>query len=113
MPRLLYRKNPSMDVITRDVIPMVMQEFSRSCEKHPHYTNDRVRQVGIVVEEAGEAMREAIDATRTRVDEYEIERLNAVPGAERRLFAELIQTAAMAIKAAAALQEDIYQGEVL
>jgi NTP pyrophosphatase (non-canonical NTP hydrolase) len=68
------------------VIEMIFSELRKAEEKHPGWPDDVIHAVGILVEEAGEAMQAAIDHTYSGGD---IERLRK----------ELAQTGAMAIRA--------------
>ena len=72
----------------KEVIQVVMRELERVEIQHPIWPNDPIHVVGIIEEEVGEAMREAINLIYFR------------ESADRdRLQKELVQTAAMAIRA--------------
>jgi hypothetical protein len=74
------------------IIDWIFTELRKAEEKHPGWPNDYVHMVGIVTEEVGEAMREAIDI------EYKMGRGTRAEKVER-LRKELTQSAAMAIRA--------------
>jgi hypothetical protein len=85
------------DVINDDVIP----ELARSWRVHPNYPKDPLRRTAITVEEAGEAMREALDLTNPRTtDRTQLRRIR------ERLYKEAVQTAATAIKLLAAMRDE-------
>lgn len=67
-------------------IELVFSELRKAEAKHPGWPDDKIHAVGILVEEAGEAMQAAIDCTYAGGD---IELLRK----------ELAQTGAMAIRA--------------
>ena len=71
----------------RTVFDSVRRELNRAEKLHPVWPNDPIHVVAIVTEECGEAMREAIDVRYFR------------HGDRDRLEKELVQTAAMAIRA--------------
>lgn len=74
-----------------EVIGHVFKELRRGEEKHPGWPNDVIYGVGIITEEVGEAMTEAIDFTRaTCVRDRDL--------AACRLKIELAQAAASAIR---------------
>jgi len=68
------------------VIDRIFAELRNAEAKHPHWPDDKIHAVGILVEEAGEAMKAAIDYTYSGGDIEEIR-------------TELAQTGAMAIRA--------------
>jgi hypothetical protein len=43
------------------VIDSILLELSKAQLKHPHWPEDKIHAAGIIVEEAGEAMKEALD----------------------------------------------------
>lgn len=67
-------------------IALVFDELRKAEAKHPGWPEDKIHAVGILVEEAGEAMQAAIDCTYSGAD---VEKLRI----------ELAQTGAMAIRA--------------
>lgn len=67
-------------------IQMIFEELRSAEAKHPSWPDDKIHAVAILVEEAGEAMKEAIDCTYGKGD---VEHLKL----------ELAQTGAMAIRA--------------
>lgn len=74
-------------------IVMVLAEMNRAISKHPSWPTDNVKRSAIVVEEAGELIREA-----NRIDEG--------VGSLDELKNECIQTAAMCFRMLDALAED-------
>jgi hypothetical protein len=68
------------------VIDLIFSELRKAEAKHPGWPDDKIHAVGILIEEAGEAMQAAIDCTYSDGD---IEKLRI----------ELAQTGAMAIRA--------------
>lgn len=87
------------------ILKDICNELTRAEEKHPRYPQrtDPVRRVGIIVEECGEAMREALDMTRpnnmvTAQDEWE--------DIEDRLYKETVEIATTAIRLLKAMQEE-------
>lgn len=68
-----------------EIIEAIMNEVQRAKAKHPIFPEDRVHQVSIMMEEAGEAVRAA--------NNYNYEN-----GHISELATELIQTAAMCIR---------------
>jgi hypothetical protein len=76
-----------------DVMGLIFRELRKAEKKHPGWPDDKIHAVGIVIEEAGEAMRAAIDIT------YSV-------GSMEDLKIELAQTGAMAIRAMMNLPED-------
>lgn len=43
---------------------IILQEIEEAVQRHPNYPTDPVRRAGILCEEAGECMAEALDLTR-------------------------------------------------
>lgn len=82
-------KNPEMAA----AIIMVLSEMDRAIGKYPKWPTDNVKRAAIVVEEAGELIREA-----NRIDEG--------IGSLDELKSECIQTAAMCFRMLDALAED-------
>ena len=78
------------DVIEGAVWDRIMTEYDRSCIKHPIYTSDVLRRVAIIAEEAGEAVKAALDLTRPSNPDYTLLRAE--------LREEVVQTAAMCVK---------------
>jgi hypothetical protein len=74
----------------------IVVELMRAERLHPVYPADHLRRTAIMVEEAGEALRAALDATRD------------APGypPTHQLKVELVQTAAMCIKQLRAMREE-------
>jgi len=68
------------------VIEMVFSELRKAEAKHPGWPSDNVHAVGILVEEAGEAMQAALDHHYNRGNLADLKK-------------ELAQTGAMAIRA--------------
>jgi len=67
-------------------IELIIAELRKAEEKHPGWPEDPIHAVGIIIEEVGEAMREAVDVTfhgKARED----------------LIRELAQAGAMALRA--------------
>jgi hypothetical protein len=97
-------------------IELVTTELRRAEAKHPGWPADRLRQVVIIAEEAGEALRAALTIIETeekmvgvdasgkdngtwRGDPYEITlSYNKMARLEEELEAEVVQTAAMALR---------------
>lgn len=75
-----------------NAIGLIFAELRKAELKHPGWPEDKIHAVGILVEEAGEAMQAAIDCTYSNGD---IEKLRI----------ELAQTGAMAIRALLHLTE--------
>lgn len=71
----------------------------RNRERHPHYRGieDPVRAVALIFEEAGEAMKNALDMTRNRGDN-EYSQAGFSPLDVSVLRAEALDTASMAIQ---------------
>ena len=67
-------------------IELIFNELRKAEAKHPGWPDDKIHAVGILVEEAGEAMQAAIDCTYS-------------DGDLEKLRIELAQTGAMAIRA--------------
>ena len=75
------------------IIDDIHDEYCRACKKWPSWPDDLIHQLAILIEESGEAMREAL---RYQYDE----------GATiEDLRKELIQTGAMAIRCLINLRE--------
>ncbi len=96
-----------------DVISLMIVELSAAEAKHPGWPADLIHAVGIITEEVGEAMRDAIDLTYWKYshtpgaggeDEYRASRLNDLRG-------ELAQVGAMAIRALMNLPSSIVSPE--
>lgn len=71
-----------------DVMELILDELKKAEIKHPGWPSDKIHAVGIILEEGGEAMKEAIDIT-----------YHAEGGSDEKYRTELAQTAAMAIRA--------------
>jgi hypothetical protein len=69
-----------------EAITMIFEELRAAEKKHPCWPEDVIHAVGILTEEAGEAMKEAIDVTCTGKSTDDLKK-------------ELAQTGAMAIRA--------------
>jgi hypothetical protein len=78
------------------VIDLIFVELRTAEAKHPGWPDDKIHAVGILMEEAGEAMKEAIDFTYSEDKQ----------GVMLRLKQELAQTGAMAIRALVNLPEN-------
>ena len=96
-----------------DVISLIIVELSSAEAKHPGWPDDLIHAVGIITEEVGEAMQDAIDLTYWKYsptpgaggeDEYRASRLNDLRG-------ELVQVGAMAIRALMNLPSSIVSPE--
>lgn len=72
-----------------EAVERILSELRKAEAKHPGWPDDPIHAVGILVEEAGEAMQAAIDYTYKATDEETLEHLRT----------ELAQTGAMAIRA--------------
>lgn len=87
-------------------IDLVVKELRRAELKHPGYPDDRLRQVAIMVEEAGEALQAALNIieaeeslTRRRLEGYDVTlAYNGMVRMEENLEAEVVSTAAMALR---------------
>jgi NTP pyrophosphatase (non-canonical NTP hydrolase) len=73
-------------------IELIFAELRKAEEKYPGWPDDPVHAVAVLVEEAGEAMKEALDVYYKKKE-------------SRDLVKELAQTGAMAIRALIHLQE--------
>lgn len=87
--------------VLADVWDDVEAEMFRAKKLHPAYPEDDLRRTCLVVEEAGEALKEAIDLTR--------------PGARPdffrpRLYAELVQVAAKAVHQLQVMKQEEIDG---
>jgi hypothetical protein len=81
------------DIIKREkALGMVGIELEKACQKHPNFPEDPIHQVAIMIEEAGEAMKAAIDVVYHT--EESIDRLAQI----HHLKEELAQTGAMCIR---------------
>jgi hypothetical protein len=88
------------DKITGEVlINDIFEELKRAEKIHPSWPTDNIHAVGIIVEEVGEAMREAID--------YELAG-STHPEAYKNLRKELIQSTAMCFRALIAMDNGGY-----
>ncbi len=71
-------------------IELIFEQLKKAEQKHPWWPDDYVAGIGIITEEVGEAMKEALELTfdklSTKDDHYE------------RLMKETAQTAAMGIR---------------
>lgn len=77
----------------------IMLELKRAQSLHPYYAADHLRRTAIMMEEAGEAVKAALELTRDG-DSSPVEKLEM----KEELRAELIQTAAMAIRQLVAME---------
>lgn len=73
-------------MIKSEVFDLIISELRAAEEKHPSWPADVIHAVGILAEEAGEAMKEAIDVTYKGKSTDDLKK-------------ELAQTGAMAIRA--------------
>ncbi len=80
------------------VIEMIFAELKKAEEKHPSWPDDLIHAVGIITEEVGEAMQEAIDLTY-KSPPSKIDVLD-------NLKIELAQVGAMAIRALMRLPDE-------
>lgn len=87
------------------VMPKVWEELKRANELHPDYPSDHLRRTAIMVEEAGEAIRAALDLTRDTTSGPD-RSTKWYAEARANLRAELMQTAAMAIRQLVAMEQD-------
>lgn len=78
----------------------VLTEIRRATDMFPNVPADMVRRVSLVVEEAGESLQAALDCTRAGAH-FSVRRKHRI-----RLYEELIQTAAMAIRVATSLAKE-------
>lgn len=93
----------------RDAVADVMKELDLSIAKHPHYPADPLRRTAIMAEEAGEAIKAAVDLTRPPIEQsthgapltnFELSVMREA------LYKELTQTAAMCIKQMSAMLKE-------
>lgn len=85
---------------------LVVAELQRAEGQHPGWPTDRLRQVAIVAEEAGEALKAALDIIfaeeamlRTHAEGYAVTlQHNRMAHLEEELQKEVVQTAAMALR---------------
>ena len=85
------------------VLQLISAELGRASQIHPTYPRDYLRRVALVVEEAGEAMKEALDLTREAPEGYP---LSGYRGSRVSLRKELVQTASTAITALLAMEQE-------
>ena len=88
------------DHTANDVLDIVLHELAVAEAVHPTYPSDPLRRTALVAEEAGEAVREALDLTRSSLPAAQL------APTRKRLERELIHTAAMAVKALIAMREE-------
>jgi hypothetical protein len=81
------------DRLKLDANYLIMQELYEAEKKHPIWPKDIIHQIAILVEESGEAMREALNIIYQDDGSYD------------KLKAELVQTGAMAIRCLINLKE--------
>jgi len=91
-----------------DVWKDIAAELDRAEALHPNYpsSTESVRRVGIIVEEVGEAMAEALQLSRvgnTEMDEIKRGR----PAEIADLYHELLHVAAMAIRNLKAIKQEV------
>ena len=79
-----------MSEISPYILDAIRREMTRAEEIHPNYPMDPLRQTALMCEEAGEALKEAINLTRPRAHNQKRSR--------QKLRREVIQTAVMAIR---------------
>ena len=82
--------------IDPQIIMDIESELERGKLLHPNYPTDPLRRTAIMCEEAGEALREALDLTNP----------NSSYNNKRDLRHETIQTAAMAIRLLQAMMSE-------
>lgn len=75
-----------------DIISEVMKELKRAKRLHPNFPKHIAARAGILCEEAGEVMKEALEI------KYETGKNGGYSEQKRRLRKETIQTAAMAMR---------------
>jgi hypothetical protein len=83
--------HPNVAVSTSNKVAVwgrILTELERANRLHPSYPADPVRRVALIVEEVGEAMKEALEMARPGVDTKVI---------SARLEDELIQVAALCV----------------
>jgi hypothetical protein len=104
-------------VTKQQAIELVCREIERAEKKHPNWPTDRLRQVVVMCEEAGEALRAALliieteeelvgvgaynelDGHNTAQDAYEVTlQYNRMARLEEDLEDEVVHTAAMALR---------------
>ena len=68
-----------------EIINIITTEVALAEDKHPDWPDDIIHQVSIMIEEAGEANRAALQSVYENGDESEV-------------YYELVQTAAMCIR---------------
>lgn len=88
--------DPAQSKAMRKAMTDVMAEIRRTQDRR--YTNDVVRRVALIAEEAGEAMAEALDMTRETTTGY--------PAHRDALYTEIVQTATMCLRALAAMNRE-------
>ena len=86
-----------MPEISPHILDAIRREMTRAEEIHPNYPMDPLRQTALMCEEAGEALKAALDLTRP---------IGSATAYRRRLRRETVQTAVMAIKLLEALRFD-------
>lgn len=74
----------------------VLDEMIRTA--HRDLPGSPLRRAALVCEEAGEALKEALDATRGQGHDYP---------AERRMYTELVQCAAMTLRVLNAMSKEL------
>lgn len=77
---------------TDQVFTEVWSELERAKVAHPRYPDDPLRRICLIGEEFGEAMKEAVDYTRPKLDR------EFAYATRKRLYDELVQTAAMTVR---------------
>lgn len=83
-----------LDTTLQWAMPGVQQEIRRSMKEHPKVSDDLLRATCVIVEEAGEALKDAMNCTRfSHID-------------KAALKLELRQTAASAIRLLAKLESE-------
>lgn len=97
-----------------EAIAMILSELVRSRKLHPFYTSDPLRRTAIMCEEAGEALKAAVDLTRdwamnttSMAPEAVIDKVRIdTQKMQDDLYLEVIQTGAMAVKLLVAMIEE-------
>ena len=89
---------PSHTQVYSAILSDITQELLRAEELHPSWPSDPVHAVAILVEEVGEAMREAIDIKLANKD-----------AAKARLDTELVQAGAMCLRALLNLRAEAHK----
>lgn len=82
-------------VLSDEVADDLVAELQRTAKRD--LPGSPLRRAALVCEEAGEALREALDATRGQGHDYE---------AEKRMYMELVQTVTMGLRVLTAMKRE-------